>query len=123
LLFEKWLGNLNAKQYECMVVNGSFLANRHSIQIHNKFLKNDQMDMVVNFKDFDILIFGFQMFTHLWNLLSLGQNLNQKLLMFFIMVDDTWNPKRKTHKIHMNDGQCNFFKSMFTKHKQFEIIF
>ncbi len=79
--------------------------------------------MVVNFRNFDIIIFDYQIFTHLWDLLSLGQNLYQKLLMFFIMVDDTWNPKRKTHKIHMNDGQCKFFKSMFIKHKIFEIVF
>jgi hypothetical protein len=47
------------------------------------------MDMVVNFKDFDIVIFDYQMFTHLWNLLNLGHNLYQKLLMLSIMVDDT----------------------------------
>jgi len=87
-------------------LSGSFLTNKHSIQIHGKFLKSDQTDMIVYFKDFDIVIFNYQMVTHLWNLLSLGQNLYQKLLMFFIMVDDTWNPKRKTHKIHMNDSQC-----------------
>ncbi len=102
-------------------LSGSFLANRHSIQIHSKFLKSDQTDMVVNFRDFDIVIFDYQMFTHLWNLSSLGQNLYQKLLIFFIMVDDTWNPQMKTHKIHMNVCQCKIFKSMFVKHKKFEI--
>jgi hypothetical protein len=38
-------------------LSGSFLANIHSIQIHSKFEKNDQTNMVVNFKDFDIVIF------------------------------------------------------------------
>jgi hypothetical protein len=30
------------------------------------------------------------MFTHLWNLLNLSQNLYQKLLMSSILVDATW---------------------------------
>jgi hypothetical protein len=47
------------------------------------------MDMVINFKAFDIIIFYYEMFIHLWNLLNLGQNLYQKLLMLCIMVDDT----------------------------------
>jgi hypothetical protein len=38
------------------------------------------MDIVVNFKDFNIVIFDYQMFTYLWNLLHVGQNLYQKLL-------------------------------------------
>jgi hypothetical protein len=29
-------------------LNGSFLANRDSIEVHNKFLISHQMDMVVN---------------------------------------------------------------------------
>ncbi len=102
-------------------LSGSFLANRHSIQIHSNFLKSDQMDMVVSFEDFNIVNFYYQMFTHLWNLLNLGQNLYQKLLILCIMVDDTWNSKRKTH--HMNDGQCKDFQSMFPKHKTFGIFF
>jgi hypothetical protein len=30
-------------------LSGSFLPNKHSIQVHNKFLKNGQIDMFVNF--------------------------------------------------------------------------
>jgi hypothetical protein len=46
-------------------LNGSFLAHKSSIQIHNKFLKSGQMDMVVIFKIFNIVIFDYQMFTNL----------------------------------------------------------
>lgn len=33
------------------------------------------------------------------------------------MVDDTWNSKRKNHKIH-----CKGFQRMFTNHKKTEIL-
>jgi hypothetical protein len=56
-------------------LSGSFLANKYSIQVHNKFLKIDQMDMVVNFLIFNIIILEYQTFTHLSNLSNLSQNL------------------------------------------------
>jgi hypothetical protein len=47
--------------------SGSFLAYRDSIciQVPNKFSINDQMILFVNLKNFNILIFHYQMFTHL----------------------------------------------------------
>jgi hypothetical protein len=45
------------------------------------------------------------MFSHLRNLLNIGQNLYQKSLVLFIMVDSILNCKKKPHKIHMNEGQ------------------
>ncbi len=38
-------------------LSNSFLPNRDSIQVHYKFLINDQMDIVVILKKFNIVIF------------------------------------------------------------------
>jgi hypothetical protein len=55
------------------------------------------------------------MLIHLWNLLNLGQNLNQKLLMI-IRVDVTWKSlKKKLTKSRYRD-----FKNIFIRHTKFE---
>jgi hypothetical protein len=76
-------------------------------RLHNKFLISDQMDMVVNLQNFNIIIFHYQMFTHLLNLLDLGQNIYQKLLMSWWM--SLRNATKNTYKIHMNEGQRKDF--------------
>jgi hypothetical protein len=45
-------------------LSGSSLPDKHSIQVHNKFFKNGQINMLFNFQDFHIVIFDYQMFTH-----------------------------------------------------------
>jgi hypothetical protein len=57
------------------------------------------------------------MFTHLLNLLNLGRNLYQKLLMSSVMVDVIGKFYKNTYKIHMNEGQCKDFMNMFIRQK------
>jgi len=41
---------MSNEQYKVNVwFNGPVLIDKHSIQVHNKFFKSGQMDMVVNF--------------------------------------------------------------------------
>jgi hypothetical protein len=37
-----------------------------------------------------------------------------------IIVDELGNPKRKTHKIHMNEGKNRHLKNMFNRQKNCE---
>jgi len=30
------------------------------------------------------------------------------------------NPEKKTHKVHMNEGQSKYFENMVIRHKEFE---
>jgi Zn-dependent M32 family carboxypeptidase len=30
------------------------------------------------------------------------------------------NPQKKTHKVHMNEGQSKYFENMVIRHKEFE---
>ncbi len=39
--------------------------------------------------------------------------------MSYVMVDTTWIFFLKTHKVHTNEGQNNFFKNMFIRHNVF----
>ncbi len=77
------------------------------------------MDMVINFLIFNIVIFEYQMFTHLKPSKPMS-NLYQKLLMSSIIVDATWTSLKNPHKIHMNEGQNNDFEDMFIKKNVFE---
>jgi hypothetical protein len=58
-------------------------------------LKMIKWTWLLIFKIFNVVIFYYQMFTHLWNLINLGQNLYQKALMSFIMMDVTWKSKKE----------------------------
>lgn len=62
------------------------------------------------------------MFTHLWTLSNISQNLNQKILMSFSMVDVILEVLKKPHhdKVHMDktstrDLEKNLFKSLKKK--------
>ncbi len=71
------------------------------------------------FEDFNTIIFNYQMLIHLWNLLNLGQNLYQNLLMI-IMVDVTWKSLKKNSQNPHEWGPNRDFKNIFIRHTKFE---
>ncbi len=48
---------------------------KHSLQVHTRFFEMIQMDMVVSFKNVNILIFEWYMFNHLHSFPNLCENL------------------------------------------------
>jgi len=62
------------------------------------------------------------MFTHLWNLLNLGQNLYYKMLMFLLWWMQLGNLKKKTCKVHMNENLIKIFKTLFIWGKKKSIL-
>ncbi len=47
------------------------------------------MNTIINFKDFIIVIFEYQIFTCLWNFVNLDENLYQNLLMSYVTMNAT----------------------------------